>query len=270
MLPRITELAIYPLKSGSQITLPSAWCDYRGLEFDRRFILCEMDGRFITARREPVLLEVMGTITADGIVFSAPAKTPLKLIFKEFSKQRQAVEIWNDAIAGHATTQIADSWFSELLGRPVQLIFNDPDSQRLETSQRAPERPIVFADGYPLLLTNTASLKALQQSIGEESIAMRRFRPNLVVDTETPWIEDSWKRLRVGEAELEVTRFCVRCVLTTRDPLTGTRSPSGEPLRTLAKIHRLDNKACFGVNLKVIKPGLIRHGDPFEVLEADA
>lgn len=125
---------------------------------------------------------------------------------------------------------------------------------------------MLFADAYPLLLTSEASLQALRDA-GPADTEMRRFRPNLVIRGAEAWAEDHWQRIAIDEVELELVKPCERCVLITRDPLTGARSPASEPLRTLARIHRDERgRVCFGHNLMVTKPGLIKAGARVRVL----
>lgn len=164
-----------------------------------------------------------------------------------------------------ARPQAVDAWLSDYLQTPVHLVYNDPDSYRL--AGRAAERPVLFADGYPLLLTNEGSLQALRDA-GPAHTRMRRFRPNLVVSGAEAWAEDHWHRIAIGDVELELVKPCERCVLITRDPISGERDAASEPLRTLARIHRDDRgRVCFGHNLMVTRPGLIERGMPIKRLD---
>jgi uncharacterized protein YcbX len=64
-----------------------------------------------------------------------------------------------------------------------------------------------------------------------------------------------------------VVKPCARCVFTTVDPMTGQKATDGEPLRTLARIRRINGKAMFGQNVMVRRPGVLQVGDAVEVLE---
>jgi uncharacterized protein YcbX len=124
---------------------------------------------------------------------------------------------------------------------------------------------VSFADGYPLLLTTDASLGALNDRL-DRPVPMNRFRPNLVVDGETPFGEDGWALIRVGEVRLRVVKPCARCVVTTVDQETG--EVGREPLRTLATFRRHeDGGVLFGQNVVHEGPGVLRVGDDVEVLE---
>ena len=103
----------------------------------------------------------------------------------------------------------------------------------------APPLPLSFADAYPVLVATTGSLAAVNTEIGRRGgtpITMRRFRPNIVIDSDEPWAEDFWRRLKIGETELELVKPSDRCVVTTRDQLTGAAT-GDEPLRSLATVH---------------------------------
>ena len=84
---------------------------------------------------------------------------------------------------------------------------------------------------------------------------------------ESPFDEDGWGRIRVGEAEFDVAWQCSRCILTTVDPDTGVHDAAGEPLKTLRSFRRVNGPVMFGQNLIPRKLGEIRVGDAVEVFQ---
>lgn len=115
------------------------------------------------------------------------------------------------------------------------------------STQRARAGDIVsFADGYPLLLISQESLDDLNRRL-PEPIEMRRFRPNLVIAGASPYAEDQFTQLRIGELGFRAVKRCERCSVTTVDPSSGRRGK--EPLRTLARYRLEDGKVWFGMNL---------------------
>jgi uncharacterized protein YcbX len=84
----------------------------------------------------------------------------------------------------------------------------------------------------------------------------------------SPHEEDSWagRRVRVGEALLEVGGPVPRCATTTRDPSTGVRD--FDTLREIAAYRgrRDGHDIDFGVYARVLEPGVARLGDPVEPL----
>jgi uncharacterized protein YcbX len=119
-------------------------------------------------------------------------------------------------------------------------------------SHARPDDRVNFADGFPLLLTNTASLADLGDRLfegGDEPVPMTRFRPNIVVTGAPAWAEDGWLggRLRIGDTVFRAAKACDRCVVTTIDQETG--EVGRQPLRALGQYRRFDGGLLFGINL---------------------
>jgi uncharacterized protein YcbX len=168
----------------------------------------------------------------------------------------------------------ADAWFSELLGVPSRLVYlDDPTRRATNPLFSLPTDRVSFADGYPLLLASSGSLDDLNAHIAygprpeEGPVPMIRFRPNLVVDGPEPWVEDGWRRIRIGDAVFRAVKGCARCAIPMTNPQTLARTL--EPTTTLARIRRFDGNVWFGMNLVPDNPGVeISVGDEVEVLEA--
>ena len=162
-----------------------------------------------------------------------------------------------------------DAWFSAYLGRPVRLVYLDDPTRRPVDPEYGRDGDVVsFADGYPLLLTSTASLAELGRWLSEDGaqpVPMTRFRPNAVVTGAPPWAEDRWRRIRIGAVEFRVVKPCGRCVVTTTDQITG--EVGSQPLKMLGRRRRFGKQLVFGQNMIPDGPGLIRAGDLVEVLE---
>ena len=127
--------------------------------------------------------------------------------------------------------------------------------------------PVSFADAFPVLVTTTASLAALNREIeghGGQAVRMGQFRPNLVIDCNEAWAEDRWTKLQIGEVVLDLVKPCDRCVVTTTDQTTGEINGK-EPLASLARIRRSTDPrikgVLFGVNAVPRALGRIRIGD---------
>src|SRR6185295_14016781 len=112
-----------------------------------------------------------------------------------------------------------------------------------------------------LLVTVEASRVALEAELGTP-VDLRRFRTNLHVELDAAaFAEERWegRRVRVGEAELELLHPCERCAIPTRDPDTSEKWP--ELLRWLAREH----DTLFGINARAVRPATVRVGDPVTV-----
>lgn len=112
-------------------------------------------------------------------------------------------------------------------------------------------------DDSPVLVVNLNTVAAFELSAGVE-VDRRRFRANLYVEGLEPHEELRWlgRRIRAGDAELEVVSRCERCVVITRDPDTTQASP--ELLRVLTKT----SDTCMGVYCRVARRGMVSTGDP--------
>ena len=256
---QISQLVRYPLKSSKGENLERAELDALGIKGDRRLILCEPDGRFVTARSEPELLQLEVQPELDGWRASHPSLGSTYI--NQESSLNGEVEVWGRRITAPRLAG-SEHWFSQLLGRKVKVLWNREAADLAD--KRYPWGPI-FSDGYPLLVCNTASLAAINQATGG-MFEMSRFRPNLVIDTALPWAEDEWELLQIGEVLLRRRKPCERCMLITRDPQTGDKDPNQEPLRTLAKLHRGPNReVLFGQNFSVERAGQISVGDEVQL-----
>ena len=258
---QVTALFIYPIKATTAISLQQAEVRPRGLAGDRRWVVVDNNGQFLQQRTHPKLAIVRTALQPDGVLIVTAADMDPLHIAPPAGQDRAEVTVWRDTVdAANAGPEAAD-WFSRFLELPCRLVFMDQDANRPVAPEYGREGDVVsFADALPLLLTTDASLADLNQRL-DKTLPMSRFRPNLVIDGDTPWAEDKWKRIRVGEIEFEITHPCVRCVVTTIDQDTGQKSPDGEPLKTLATFRRGEKGVLFGMNLVPRNGGIIRVGD---------
>ncbi|SBT18981.1 MOSC domain protein [Marinomonas gallaica] len=262
----VSGLYIYPVKSCQAVPLQASTVTQSGLLFDRRFMVINKEGLFLTAREYPQLTLIDAKSVQHGLVLTHPSMSnPLPLEIETFTNEYRETEIWEKPVSANITHPSANAWFSELLNQPVELVYFGEHSTRF--TSRRPDQPVAFADGYPFLLTTQASLDDLNKS-GPQINEMERFRPNIVISGNEAFNEDTWKRIRIGDVIFENVKPCVRCLFITLDPDTAERSPKGEPLRTLAKYRLFDKEGVtFGVNLVTENEGVIAVGDEVEILE---
>ncbi|WP_428468392.1 MOSC N-terminal beta barrel domain-containing protein [Photobacterium minamisatsumaniensis] len=260
----LSQINVFPIKSIGGISQSQAWVEKQGISFDRRFMVASDDGVMITARKYPLLVKVSAAILPHGLVLSYPNKTPITLKYSEFQMATTEAIVWGDSFDAYSTTEEANSWFSDIIGVSVQLLYTGEQSNRVRAKIN---QNVSFADGYPLLIISEGSLQALNERSPQQH-SMDNFRTNLVVTGNEPFIEDSWKRIRIGEVEFEAVKPCSRCILTTVDPITGKFNSLKEPLKTLSQF-RADSRGdvYFGQNLVALNEGIIRAGDKVEVLE---
>jgi len=263
----VTQLSIYPVKSCRGIGLTSMAIGEWGPEWDRRLMLIDENGKFVTARKHPQLLTVVVALGIGELVLSATGHNTIRLRPEALEKAQRRVDstIWRDQVEACIVSEEASQWFSEILGIPVQLVympesaFRPVDRRYFDGKQR-----VGFADSFPFLMTHQPSLDELSQRI-QAPLSMRRFRSNIVVDGGVPWQEDGWSKLKIGPLSFAVVKPCSRCVMTTIEP--DTLAISKEPLKTLSGFRKTDSGVTFGQNLVHLNQGVIQVGDPVEVLQ---
>ena len=261
--PVLSGVYVYPIKSCGGISLRSADLGATGLLQDRRWMLVDEGGGFMSQRRHPKLALVSPRLAPDRLVVSAPGMPDLEVPLEEETGERLDVEVWGDAQRGVPAGVEADRWFGRLLGFSCRLVRKpDDDVRPVDSAYARDGDQTSFADGFPLLLISEASLEDLNGRL-ESPVLMNRFRPNLVVRGCGPYAEDGWDEIRAGGAVFRVAEPCPRCAITTVDQESGERGK--EPLRTLATYRKADGEVWFGRNLIHTSLGTVRVGAPVEV-----
>ncbi|AUH52677.1 MOSC domain-containing protein [Chromobacterium sp. ATCC 53434] len=259
---QLTAMFVHPLKSTRGIAFDRAYAGPLGLLHDREWLLATPDGNQITARSHPQLLRVAVELLPGGLLLRYPGKPSICALATAFQRPHPA-QVWKDSFEAWHGDERLDAWFADIVGCDCRLLWLGARSNR---AFKHGADGMSFADGYPFLLVNQASLDDLNRQL-EQPVALRNFRPNLVVSGDYPWMEDEWKAIRIGDIEFEVMKPCTRCVLTTVDPELGEKRADGEPLRTLVRTRRLDEGVCFGVNLRARNAGMLTLGAPLEIVE---
>ncbi len=265
-MPKLDRISIYPIKSCAGIDLQTSMVHGRGFPLDRRWLLIDEAGQFISQRTTPLLGQIKISQINDHLKVDYHSKRSLKLQLSAHSNIRHKAMIWEDKVDGLWVGQEPDNWFSEVLERQVHLIYMNEEVHRPLLNNNLPKDrsfEVSFADGYPYLLTSQASLDDLNGRL-TTPIPMDRFRSNLVVSGFKAFAEDDWNRVRIGEVEFIVAKPCARCQVTTIDQITGTTSK--EPLKTLATYRKQDGKVMFGMNLVAISTGSIKINDPVTLI----
>jgi uncharacterized protein len=272
----VTDLYRYPVKSCRGQQLRDAPVEPWGLAGDRRWMVVDPGGEFLTARERPPMLLVTPHLEDGALRLTGPGRPDLTVPVPA-GGELIPVTVWDSKLLAAPAGPEADAWFSAVIGEPVRLVYlDDPTRRPTSPAYSRPGDRVSFADGYPLMLTAESSLGDLNERIGagplafEGPLPMRRFRPTVVVAGAEPWAEDAWRLLRIGDVVFRAVKGCARCVMTTKDP--DTAAPGKEPIATLARFRRWDGEVWFGVNLIPDSPrpgAAIRVGDPVEVLDRD-
>ncbi|WP_089083690.1 MOSC domain-containing protein [Aquitalea magnusonii] len=257
----LSHMFVHPMKSARGIAYDRAYASLQGLLHDREWLLVTPQGQFLTARDYPRMLLIEMDLIPGGMLIKAPGQNPIMAMTQVY-QQSVATAVWKDAFTALHGDPHVDAWFSNYMGIACQLLWLGMKSTRTLVHS---DIPLSFADGYPYLLINQASLEALNQDLATP-VGLRHFRPNLVVTDALPYEEDDWSVIRIGEIEFEVAKPCTRCQMTTVNPDTGEFAEDNEPMRTLIRTRQLPEGICFGVNLVARSEGVLETGAKIEII----
>lgn len=289
----VASLHVYPLKGAAGFS-PRSWpVDERGLRHDRRFMLADETGNFISQRTCAKLALVRADIAHNTLRISCPTRAmndspshteaaivETDLRFYEIALDTLAsnmptnesayarVQIWDDFVQALAIWPDADAMLSEFLHQRARLVYMPDNTTRLTSITRGePRRHVSFADAAPLLLTSEISLTDLNtrlQNAGSAAIPMDRFRANVVVRGAALAEDDHWSALGINNAQFRASNSCKRCKVITIDQATGDFR-GRDPIETLAT-YRSDGKSVtFGQHLLVQRAGTISVGDTLTI-----
>lgn len=251
---KVTRAFIYPVKSLRGVEVSSLALDALGPVGDRRWMVVDEKGRFVTQRSVPAMATIQPSLIREGLKLNDfVIDTPTNGV-------RRAVTVWSDTFDALDAGDDAATWLSDQLKTNVRLVHFAPDVRREVDPRYATDAQTSFSDGYPLLITNEASLDALNENL-PSPIPMERFRPNLVVRADPAWAEDSWKQLIIDGVQFDGVKPCARCAIINTDQLTGEKPHGDVPLKTLSALHSIPGRgAIFGMNLVHRGAGVVHVG----------
>lgn len=288
MVTRIAEIHRYPVKSmlGEQIS--STQLTPLGIPGDRAWALKdEVRGGLTGAKRFPRLMAMSARFTEEPTATHRSPEVTIRTedndcfrslapdVNEQLSKALEhPVSLWpllpadrtdhyrrEPAPAGTDMTAALRAVFGRTGDEPIPDISRFPE---VLATHHSP--PGTYFDAFPLLIVSRSALTALAKRAAAEgfdaAFDVRRFRPNLLLDTDAEgFVEDAWagRTLTIGDAELHVDMACPRCIMTTHGFLDLPRDP--KVMRALVRV----NDGNLGVYASVVRPGRVRVGDAIHV-----
>ena len=252
----LSEIYIYPVKSLGGISLDSAIVEERGLRYDRRYLLVDENGLFITQRDYPQMALLKLSFNENGFkVLNTQNNFHTTIPFEAESKEIVSVTIWDDVCNAVKVSKDLDDWFSNAVNKKCSLVYMPDSIKRVVEKKFIDEDHIVsFADAYPFLIIGQSSLDDLNAKL-KTPLPINRFRPNFVFSGNKPYEEDKWRDFTIGDVKFKAVKPCARCVITTTDQETANRND--EPLKTLSNYRKINNKVMFGMNVICNKTGML-------------
>lgn len=266
---QITGLHTYPIKSCGGLSHTEIKFDERGPIWDRRWMVVEPDGMFVTQRELPHLALIQPSFEGEQMRLTAPGMSDLCVPLQRAPEPTRAVQVWQSVCEAWDEGGNAAEWFSDFLKVDLRLVRIADDFQRVIDTEHsrlsARERVhTAFADGYPVLIAAEESLAELNRRLverGAASVPMNRFRPNIVVAGGAAFAEDGWRTVHIGRMVLDVVKPCARCAIPTVDQQTGEIPDVQEPTATLNTFRKQEGKVMFAQNAIHREPGVLRVGD---------
>jgi uncharacterized protein YcbX len=224
----LQEIRRYPVKAMGGESLASVAVDARGLVGDRAYAVVDGDGKLATGkhsrrfRRRDEVFEFAARTTSEGVAVSGRGGA------------------WSVPSAA------LDAALSEAMGDPVRVLA---------------ETTTPYFDAGQVSLVGTASLDWCREHLGVDA-DRRRIRPNLVVQTDRPFVEETWSGVvAVGDVRLTTVERIERCRMI--DIAQEGLPRDGRWLKALTAAREMS----LGVYLDVVQPGTLRVGD--EVLREE-
>jgi uncharacterized protein YcbX len=261
----LSEIWIYPIKSLGGIQLSKSRVYEKGLQYDRRWMLADENGTFMTQRINPLM--ALFKLTIDGnkltITFRKPdAGVHPSITFNTTDAPAGEcvhATIWDDRVEAIETDKQISAWFSKNLGMSCKLLsFPEQNPRPVDAAYQVNKEHVSLADAYPFMIIGQSTLDDLNSRM-ERKLPMNRFRPNFVFTGGEPYEEDQWRNFTIGKNRFVGVKPCARCVLTTVDQETAEKG--AEPLVTLSTYRKNGNKILFGQNVVAIDHLEVQMGD---------
>ena len=266
---KIQSLHIYPVKGMPGIQIQEAKLQPEGFQYDRRWMLVDENGTFISQRNLPLLVSAEIKLKGEELTIKVNESTIL-VYYNKYSDQELDVSVFENEMKANEVDPKISKILSAALNKNVRLVQVSLATNRtknftkhianwdIDLTSIPHSTKVSFADGYPYLIVGTASMELLNQKL-PKPFKTDRFRANIIVKTEVAHVEDQWKKITIGDQKILGIKQCARCQVTTIDQQTGAKGK--EPLLTLSKYRKINNKVMFGQNAMSLTEGILKVGD---------
>ncbi len=282
----VRELWRYPIKSMAGESIPAATIGKNGILGDRGWVVRdETTGRFGTAKRIPGLFMMSARYMWEPESDESPAaEITLPDGWKVRSDNPKAAERVGEALEREVSLWPRHSADDLDFYRAPANTSADPRAEArgilgLDEGDEFPKGlstlppegrafmspPGTYFDAYHIMMVTSASLATLEAALGPESAAVKRFRPNIVVESPEgaagfPEFEWAGRQVKVGGAILEAVAPCVRCSMVMLP------QPGLEYDKPLMRYLIKETEQNLGLYLRVVHPGLVNIGDTVELV----
>lgn len=260
---RLSEAFFYPLKSAGAIDIDSAHpINAAGFQLDRAWMFVEQRGsgyRALTQKRLPLLASMRPSIVDGELILRQSGVSLSTPIVGCDTSEEMLVRLCANRIAVRRSKCIGDSTQSLFT---ALCAFSKVDPLKMHLVVCTRHSLTTLANDAPLLLITRSSIEALHEQLNNGGIfdidshsLVRRFRPNLVVDgVACAFDEERWRRIRIGDCELEVVGVSTRCEMITIDQMRSCDEEGDE------SVGRRQRDRCVMAALSALRSGRLRFG----------
>lgn len=260
----VKSLHIYPIKSLQGINLTSARLVEYGFQYDRQWMLVDVDNQFITQRTMPIMA-TLNTKIEHNLLIVSTKDSQIEINLNKESPSNIEVTVWNDSVQACTESDEINHWFSQQLGMPCQLVkLTKNNLRQVDTVFAHNNESVGFADAFPLLVVSQSNIELLNSKL-DNPIDMNRFRPNIVIAGLTPHEEDKLSSLIINDIEIKLVKPCDRCTVPSVDQKTGQKR--GDVLRALIKYRQFNKNIYFGMNGLHQSQGTISINQTIQVID---
>ncbi|XP_011268142.2 mitochondrial amidoxime-reducing component 1 isoform X1 [Camponotus floridanus] len=285
----LSDIMVFPIKSLGIVRKKEMLCTKLGLKSgwmkDRTLMVIDHDGRFLTARQLPKMVNISPEFSDSILTLRAPDVISISIDLSQLCGKSFRAIIWGDAVLARDCGEEIARWLSRFLLQEdtgLRLVYYPLDrSARKIRKQYLNYFPLltatdtgVYPDQTSFTLINEASVADLNNRL-DEPVTPLNFRMNFVVKGPSAYEEDKWDWVKIGDVILRNLKPCTRCILTTVNPETGVKNTKLEPLKTLKSYRQITDpkirpaigdSPAMGIHLGLRgSNGIVRIGDPVYV-----
>ncbi|XP_006656363.1 molybdenum cofactor sulfurase [Oryza brachyantha] len=263
----LKSITIYPVKSCQGFSVKSWPLTTGGLMYDREWLLQGAGGEILTQKKVPGLgsIHTLVDLELGKLFIESPMRgDKLQISLESLADLSEEVDVFGQRYEVQSYDVKVNTWFSEVIGRTCTLVRCSSSKYRSRTYTGLRDRPcrdtqskLNFVNEGQLLLISEESVSDLNSRLSSGKgdckkpllVDAMRFRPNIVISGPSPYSEDNWKKLQIGEACFTSMGGCNRCQMINLQQDSGQVLKSKEPLATLASYRRKKGKILFGILL---------------------
>lgn len=251
----ISELYIYPVKSLGGMKLSTSKLSPFGLKHDRRWMVVDENGKFLSQREIPKMATITTTIVEGQLELKCNNDRIIVPAVDSQAQQLQ-VSVWKDTLMASKVSEKVDLWLSQILGQECQLVYmHDQVARQIDTDFAPIKHYVSFADAYPILVISQESLNDLNKRL-DKPVNINRFRANIIVDGCGAFSEDDWQGLSINGVGYLAVKKCSRCIMPSINQETGNKD-NIKMLSVLNTYRKENKKIKFGQNLRYKNPDIV-------------